>query len=185
MRGTGRIAWLPCAVLALVLAGCGGGAAPAEPSGSIGPSASPIASLDPAEIGVCEAMLTMEAGLARVQSVKLRAGARKRLDQALQSVLTGQDALLQVAPFQMATQLRSLGIAIDNLEIAVEDFRTTLHLDEAAADVKRSTNQLRKAIDVFQHFVGCDAIVLPTAPPNGSPEPSLAPYDSPGASIQG
>ena len=185
MRVSGRIGWLLVALLALTLVGCSGAAVPAAPSDPTGPSGSSLASLGPDEIGVCEAMLTMEAGLARVRSVKLRAGARNRLNQALQSVLTGRDALLQVAPYQISTRLRTLGIAISNLEIAVEDFQTTLHIDTAAADVRRNSQQLRKAIDTFQRWVGCDALVLPTAPPDASPEPSLVPYDSPGPSVQG
>lgn len=185
MRVSGRIGWLLVALLTLVLVGCSGTAGPADPSGSLGPSASPLASLDPDEILVCGAMLVMESGLARVQSVKLRAGARNRLDQAVQSVLTGQDALLQAATYRMRTRIRTLGIAITNLVLAAEDFRTTIHLSAAAANVKRASKDLRKAIDSFQRWVGCGALVLPTATPEASPSPSLVPYDSPQPSVQG
>jgi hypothetical protein len=185
VRVSGRIGWLLVALLTLVLMACGGDAPPAGPAGSYGPSTSPMASLDPDAIGVCEAMLMMEAGLARVQAVKLRAGARRRLDQAVQSVLTGQDALLQRAPYRMRTRLRTLGIAVTNLVLAVEDFRTTVRLDVAAVNVRRASTQLRKAIDSFQRWVGCGALVLPTDPPDASPSPSLVPYDSPQPSVQG
>ena len=185
MRGVGRIGWLLVVVLTLVVVACGGPSAPTRPTGSVDPSASPLASLDPDAVAVCEDMLLMDDGLVRVQNVKLRAGARGRLDQALQSVLTGQDALVQHASNQMSTRLRTLGLAINNLVIAVEDFRTTIHLDVAAVNVRRATTQLRKAGDSFQRWVGCDALVLPTQPPDASPSPSLVPYDSPEPSIQG
>ena len=97
VRVSGRVGWLLVTLLTLVLVACGGPGTPAGPTGSIDPAGSPLASLDPDDIAVCEAMLVMEDGLHRVQAVKLRAGARHRLDQALQSVLTGQDALLQNA----------------------------------------------------------------------------------------
>ena len=175
MRVSGRIGWLLVALLTLVLMACGGAAPPAGPAGSSGPSTSPLASLGPDEIGVCEAMLVMEAGLARVQTVKLRAGARHRLDQAVQSVLTGQDALLQRAPYWMRTRLRTLGIAVTNLVLAVEDFRTTIHLDVAAVNVKRASTQLRKSINSFQRWVGCGALVVPTDPPDASPSRAWSP----------
>ena len=184
MRVSGR-GWLLISLLTLVMVACSGPGTPTRPTGSLDPGASPLASLDPDDIAVCEAMLVMEDGLHRVQAVKLRAGARHRLDQALQSVLTGQDALLQNASLRMRTRLRTLGIAITNLVLAVEDFRTTIHLDVAASNVKRSSSQLRKAIDTFQRFVGCEALVIPTEPPDASPSPSLVPYDSPGPSVQG
>lgn len=185
MRVSGRVGWLLVTLMTLVLVACSGAPPPAGPPGSTGPSASPLASLDPDETAVCEAMLVMEDGLHRVQAVKLRAGARHRLDQALQSVLTGQDALVQSAPLRMRTRLRTLGLAITNLVIADEDFQTTIHLDVAAVNVKRAGTQLRKAIDSFQRYVGCDALVVPTAPPDASPGPSLVPYDSPLPSVEG
>ena len=183
---SGRLlAWLLVTVLTFGLVACGGGAAPSSSPASTGPDASPLASLDPQDVLVCEATLLMESGLDRVRAVKLRRGARNRLDQALQSVLTGQDALLQRATYRMRTRLRTLGIAVTNLTLAVEDFRTTIHLDVAATNVRRASTQLGKAIDNFQKWLGCGAMVRPSAPPGASLLPSLVPYDSLEPSIQG
>ncbi len=187
MRVSGRIGWLLVSLLTLVLVACGGpgDAGTTELAPSIR-AASPLASLDPDDVAVCEAMLVMEDGLHRVQAVKLRAGARHRLDQALQSVLTGQDAVLQNATLRMRTRLRTLGLAITNLVLAVEDFRTTV--------TSRCRGGQREALPApscarpstpSRRWVGCEALVMPTEPPDASPSPSLVPYDSPGPSVQG
>jgi hypothetical protein len=195
VSGSGRLlASLLVVVLTLVLAGCGASGSSNGPTsstdpGSPDPSASPAPSLDVEDIAVCRATLRMEDGLARVQAVKLRQGARNRLDQAMQSVLTGQDALLQHAQYDMRTRLRTLGLAVTNMTLAVEDFQTTDHIDVASANVRRASAQLHRAIDSFQRWLGCDSIVLPSEPPGSSPsaEPSLPPYldESPAPSVEG
>ncbi len=179
------LVWLSMSLLMLVVVGCGGSASPVTPAPSLGATGSPMGSLDPADVGVCEATLTMEHGLERVAAVKLRGGARGRLDQALQSVLTGNDALLQRAPYTMRTRLRTFGLVVTNLTLAVEDFRTTNRIDIAATNVRKATAQLAKAIDSFQRWLGCDAIVMPTPPPDASPSPSLVPYASDPPSVEG
>lgn len=179
------LAWLSRSILALALVGCSGSGSPVTPAPSLGPIGSPMGSLDPGDVGVCEATLTMEHGLERVASVKLRGDARGRLDQALQSVLTGNDALLQRAPYTMRTRLRTFGLAVTNLTLAVEDFRTTNRIDIAATNVRKATTQLTKAIDSFQRWLGCDALVMPTPPADASPSPSLVPYASDPPSIEG
>jgi hypothetical protein len=89
-------------------------------------------------------------------------------------VLTGQDALRQRAPYQMRTRLRSLGLAVTNLALAVEDLRTTDNVDAAATNVKRSSTALGKAIRSFQRWVGCGAIkALKEAQQEVSPAPSV------------
>jgi len=95
----------------------------------------------------------------------------------MQSVLTGQDALVQRAPpYQMRTRLRTLGLAVTNLTLAIEDVQTTARIDVAADNVKRSVTGLGKAIDSFQRWVGCgaapdDADATPDAA--APPEPSV------------
>lgn len=195
MSGRGRVlACLLAMSLAVTLAGCGSSGAPASPvaSASVGspdPSASPVPSLDVEDIAVCQATRKMEDGLVRLRAVKLRQGARNRLDQALQSILTGHDAVLLHAQRDMRARLRTLGLAVTNMTLAVEDFRTTNRIDVAAANVRRSGTQLVRAVDSFQRWLGCDSMVLPSAPPGSSPsvEPSLPPYDdaSPAPSVEG
>ena len=194
MSGPGRVlVCLLAMLLVVVLAGCGSGGAPTSPVasttvGSLDPSASPLPSLDIEDIAVCQATLRMEDGLVRLRAVKLRQGARNRLEQAHQSILTGYDALLLHAQRDMRTRLRTLGLAITNIALAVEDFRTTDRIDVAAANVRRASTQLGKAIDSFQRWLGCDSMVLPSEPPGSSPsaEPTLPPYEdtSPAPSVE-
>ncbi len=134
---------------------------------------------------MCDATVMMESGVARVRAVKLKRGARNRLDGAVQSVLTGQDALLGRAPYTMRTRLRTLGLAVTNLQLATEDFWTTDRLDIAATNVRKATTQLGKAIDTFQRWVGCDSLVLPSPPPESSPDTSPDASAEPEPSVGG
>jgi hypothetical protein len=181
VSGRGRfLARLLPLLVALAVTGCGA-ATPGGPADSAQPNASPAASLDLDGIAVCDATVMMEKGLARVRAVKLRRAARSRLEGTLQSVLTGQDALLNRASYRMRTRLRTLGLAVTNLTLAVEDFRTTANIVVAATNVRRASKDLGKAIDSFQKWVGCGDIVIPTAPPDLSPDEE----SSPGPSIEG
>lgn|GEM_PF-2918121 len=195
MSGPGRVlSCLLAILLAVVLAGCGAGGAPtgsvaSVTVGSPDPSASPQPSLDVEDIAVCQATLKMEDGLVRLRAVKLRQGAQNRLEQAHQSILTGYDALLLHAQRDMRTRLRTLGLALTNMALAVEDLRTTDRIDVAAANVRRASNQLGKAIDSFQGWLGCDSMVLPSEPPGSNPsaDPTLPPHDdaSPAPLVEG
>ncbi|MCY7417607.1 MAG: hypothetical protein LH650_03765, partial [Chloroflexi bacterium] len=137
----------------------------------------------------CQASLKMADWLVHFRAGKLRQGARNRLEQAHQSILTGYDAVLLHAQRDMRTRLRTLGLAVRNMALAVEDFRTTDRIDVAAANARRASTQLGKAIDSFQRWLGCDSMVLPSEPPGSSPsaEPTLPPYDdaSPALSVEG
>ncbi len=166
-------------LLVLVLAGCGAGT-PASPTASLRPGDSPAPSLDDGGIAVCDATLMMETGLTLVAAVKLKRGARDQLEQALQSVLTGQDALRSRASYRMRTRLRTLGLAVTNLTLSVEDFRTTSHISDAAVNVRKATKALGKAIDAFQRWVGCATSVIPSASPGTVPDDA-----SPGTSVEG
>ncbi len=168
MSASARVLGPLALVLMLVIAGCGAGSS--GPTTPIQPGATPAPSLDVVDASVCEATFTMEEGLARVKRVKVRRGSRGRLEQAMELVLTGQDALVQRAPYQMRTRLRALGLAVTNLTLAIEDVRTTARLDEAASNVKRSVTGLGKAIDNFQAWVGCDGERSDDA---ASPAPSV------------
>jgi hypothetical protein len=161
-------------VLMLVVTACGAGSSGPATSGP--PDASPAPSLDVIDAEVCEATFAMEDSLVRVKAIKVRRGTRGRLEQALQSVLTGQDALLQRAPYQMRTRLRTLGLAVTNLTLAIEDVRTTARIDTAASHVKRSATSLGKAIDSFQRWVGCGR--APTDEADASPGPDASPAPS-------
>ena len=178
MSASGRVLAPLLLVLVLVIGACGAGSPGSTPPDQ--PGASPARSLDPIDVAVCEATLIMEAGLTRVKAIKVRRNTRGRLEQALQSVLTGQDALRQRAPYQMRTRLRSLGLAVTNLTLAVEDLRTTDNVDAAATNVKRSGTALGKAIRSFQRWVGCGAIEA-----SKEAQPEMSPEVPPVPSVEG
>jgi len=172
-RRVGR--WLVVPLLAATLVGCGGAATPSAPASSPGPSAS-AAALGEAELAVCDGTVRMAEGVTSLRSIRLRRGAETRLTSALDLVTEGQRLILDYAPGRMATRVRTLGFAVTNMTIAVEDFRTTDQLDAAAANVKRRTTALRRAIDAFRVWVGCPSTASdptgasPSAP--GSADPS-------------
>jgi len=151
--------------MACVMVGCAGGTPP-TPSPSVVPGTSPAASLRTSELGVCEATSTMDDGLTRLQAITLRRTSRRRLDQALEHILTGQDVLRQRATYRMGSRIRTLGIAVTNLILAVEDFQTTTRYDLAAANVRRSANAMGKAVRSFERWVGCDAMPEPVSVPS-------------------
>jgi hypothetical protein len=157
---------LVLAVLAaVVVTGCGGGAAPTGPNTTDVPSPS-VAPLSEAELAVCDGTVLMREGVARLERIRVRRGAGDSIVGALDLVLEGQRLVLDDTPGRLRQQARTLGFAVTNLTIAVEGFRTTDRMEAAAATIKRRTTALRKAIDTFRASVGCPG---PTAPPASIP----------------
>lgn len=141
-------------LLISVLAGCGGGAAPAEPTATSGPSSTaPV--LGEAELAVCDGTIRMSQGVAILRAIRLRRGAGDDLAGALETILEGQRLVLDYASSRMRTRVRTLGFAVTNVTLAVEDFRTTGHRGTAASNIKRRTTALRRAIETFRSWVGC------------------------------
>lgn len=162
--------WVLVTPLLATVVGCGGGAAPATPAPTIDPSASATPALGEAELAVCDGAARMSDGVTMIRTIRLRKGADGRLASALDLVGEGQRLVLDFAPARMYVRVRTLGFAVTNLTIAVEDLQTTDRLDAAVSNVKRRTTALRRAIDGFRAWVGCPG---PTAE-GADPEPSAA-----------
>jgi hypothetical protein len=158
-------------LLLAALLGCGGGAVPGDPVTSADPSASAQV-LGEAELAVCDGTIRMDQGVTRLRSVRLRRGAGGNLVGALDLVLEGQRLVEEYAPSRMRTRVRTLGFAVSNVVIAVEDFRTTDRQQVAASNIRRRTNALRRSIEGFREWVGC--------PDPGAGAPARAPEATPG-----
>ena len=163
---------LTLVVLALVVvAGCGGGAAPTGPGTTGAPTAS-VPPLGEAELAVCDGTVRMGDGVTRLERTRVRRGAGNDLGSALDLVLEGQRLVLDYATGRMRRQVRTLGFAVTNLTIAVEGFRTADRLEAAAATIRKRTAALRRAIDHFRTGVGCAGATAapPEAPASVAPE---------------
>lgn len=152
---TGRASGTAVLVLLVAtLVGCGSGSAPGGPVASADPSASmPV--LGEAELAVCDGTVRMSEGVTRLRSVRVRRGAGNSLGGALDLVLEGQRLVEEYAPSRMRTRVRTLGFAVTNVVIAVEDFRTTDRQQAAASNIRRRTNALGHGIEGFREWVGC------------------------------
>jgi hypothetical protein len=165
------LAWLPLLVVgAVVLVACGGGGGGTldEPGTSGSPSASPI--VDPMSDGspepspdvaavLCERIGFVQAGLARVQAVELRATAKTSLDIEFGRVDSAFSELRQTEMGEgrvtLAAPLRRLYYRVEDLRLSVEDFRTTSRLREAAAHVEKESEALADALAAFSLLAGC------------------------------
>jgi hypothetical protein len=145
------------ALLALAVLGCGGGASPSGPVATGGPSSS-VPALGEAELAVCDGTVRMSEGVARIREIRLRRGAEARVASAFELVAEGQALVTDYAPLGMRTRARSLGFAVTNLSIAIEDLHTTDRVDAAVSNIKRRTTALRRSIEGFRTWVGCPEI---------------------------
>lgn len=141
-------------LLAVTLVACGGGSEPSFPAATSDPASS-IPVLGEAELAVCDGTVRMAQGVARLRDIRARKGAEARLDAALSLVVEGQRLVLDYGTARMRTRVRTLGFAVTNMTIAVEDFRTTDRLEAAASNIKRRTTALRRSIESFRSWLGC------------------------------
>ncbi len=165
-------------LLVAALLGCGGGAAPGEPVTSADPSAS-VPVLGEAELAMCDGTIRMDQGVTKLRSVRLRRGAGGSLVGALDMILEGQRLVEEYAPSRTRTRVRTLGFAVTNVVIAVEDFRTTDRQQVAASNIRRRTNALRRGIESFRAWAGCpdpdDAAGAPAASADATPGAEATP----------
>jgi hypothetical protein len=169
-------------VATLVVAGCGGspvagvpdpvgldepaaptasapvGAAPSQlvdgaiPSDSPGPSTDPLAAL-------CPQLATIQARLTQLAALELRPTARVSLDIELSRVQAAFSDMRQDATDTddpgMDDTLRRLGYRLDDLALAVEDFRTTSRPRDASKHVETEAAAFADALAGFQLQSGC------------------------------
>jgi hypothetical protein len=169
-------------VASLALAGCGGGteagipdpvgiddAAPPGPSQpvvavSTMPVGSPsagvriAASVGPS-VELCERIEIVQSRLTALSALELRPTARVTLDIELSRVQAGfsdmrQDAL-DARDLDLDDSLRRLDYRLDDLALAVEDFRTTSRPREAASHVEEEAVVFADALAGFHVEAGC------------------------------
>lgn len=173
--------WVVLVLLAAIIVACGGGAAPSLPSATTDPSAS-VPVLGEAELAVCDGTVRMSQGVARIRDARVRRGADGRLESALGLVVEGQQLVLEYATRRMRARVRTLGFAVTNMTIAVEDFRTTDRVEAAASNIKRRATALRRSIESFRSWLGCPGSV---ADDEAGDDASAAPMEGPSAAPVG
>jgi hypothetical protein len=157
----------------MITTGCGGAVTPTPSQHPEDPAASTLPLTDD-DLAVCDGTIRMDQGATRMRQVRLSQAAVDRLQRGLDLVTEGQALVLQYASDRMVARVRTLGFAVTNATIAIEDLRTTERVDASVTNVKRRTVALRRSIDSFRSWLGCPPPApTTTAPPDtGSPEPS-------------
>jgi hypothetical protein len=169
-------------VAMLVLSGCGGGteaqvpgplgtddsglptpSQPAAPAPTIRAD-TPLAvgSADPSAgppIELCERIETVQSRLAELSALELRPTARVTLDIELARVQAAfsdmrQDAL-SAPELDLTDPVRRLGYRLDDLALAVEDFRTTSRPRDAVSHVGEDAVAFADALAGFGLQAGC------------------------------
>ena len=122
------------------------------------PDGSPEPSPDTAAV-LCENIRLVQAGLARVQAVELRPTAKTSLDIEFGRVDSAFSQLRQTdlgdARLTLTSPRRRLHYRVEDLRLAVEDFRTTSRPREAAAHVEQESEILADALAGFSLLAGC------------------------------
>jgi hypothetical protein len=151
-----RAGWwlLLCLSAVLVVTGCGGGASP-SPTAAPGDPMASMSPLSDDDLAVCDGTVRMVEGVGRLRAVRVRRGAADQLARALERVVEGQQLVLEYASGAMRTRVRSLGFAVANVTIAIEDLRTTDRYEAAATNVRRRITALRRAVESFRSWLGC------------------------------
>ena len=127
-----------------------GGELPAV--GSAGPSLGP-------SVELCDRIETVQSRLADLSALELRPTARVTLDIELSRVEAAfsdmrQDAL-DARDLDLTDSIRFLGYRIDDLALAVEDFRTTSRPRDAVSHVTEEAGVFADALAGFHLQVGC------------------------------
>ena len=121
-------------------------------AGTLGPSPDTAAVL-------CERIGFVQSGLARVQAVELRPTAKTSLDIEFGRVDSAFSQLRQTELGEvretLTAPLRRLHYGVEDLRLAVEDFRTTSRPREAAAHVEEESEALADALAAFALLAGC------------------------------
>jgi hypothetical protein len=123
-----------------------------SPIGSAGPSTDPASRL-------CEGLAAVQSRLAVLAALELRPTARVTLDIELSRVQVSfsemrQDALATREP-ELEDTISRLGHRLDDLALAVEDFRTTSRPRDAARHVATDAAAFADALAGFALQTGC------------------------------
>jgi hypothetical protein len=155
------------ALMAGILTGCAGGSQADVPSS---PGASPglvaaVQSIIPdrppgASVSICEHVATVEERLAALEAVELRLPNRVALDielGKLQAAFTELRQADMLGPFeeQLETALTRLGHRLEELELAVEDFRTNSRPQQAVDHVETDATTFGSELSAFAILARC------------------------------
>jgi hypothetical protein len=154
-------------MMALVI-GCDGGSQAGEPPSSplaTSVPAAAVATIRPGSTGVdgvtlCQHVATVEERLAALETVELRLPNRVALDIELGKLQAAFLELRQadlVGPFedQLETALTRLGHRLEELELAVEDFRTNSRPQQAVAHVETDALTFDSELGAFAILARC------------------------------
>jgi hypothetical protein len=122
------------------------------PIGSVGPSTDPTAKL-------CEGIAAVGSRLSVLAALELRPTARVTLDIELSRVQVSFSELredaLDARELELDDTVRRLGYRLDDLALAVEDFRTTSRPRDAARHVATDAAAFADALAGFELQTGC------------------------------
>jgi hypothetical protein len=179
VRPTSGFSGLALVLVALVIAGCGGAseavvpvqtaasglsagdASPMpvpSPGGGVTAESSPAPPVGPSP-ELCDRIGAVQARLSELAALELRPTARVTLDIELSRVQAAfsdmRQAVLDSRGLDLDEALRRLGYGVDDLTLAVEDFRTTSRPREAADHVAEEAVLLGDALAGFLLLAGC------------------------------
>ena len=180
MRPPRSLIGIALLLAALVLAGCGGASEAGDPGpttalGLLDASSSPMPAASPIRGGVtasmspdpstgpspelCGRIGTVQARLAELAALELRPTARVTLDIELSRVQAafsdmGQN-VLDASGLDLDEALRRVGYRLDDLALAVEDFRTNSRPREAANHVAEEATLFADTLAGFFLLAGC------------------------------
>ena len=120
--------------------------------GSPGPSSDPTATL-------CQQVETVQSRLAELAALELRPTAKVTLDIDLSRVQAGfsdmRQDILEARGLDLGDSVRRLGYRLDDLALAVEDFRTTSRWRDAVKHVEAEAAAFADALAGFHLQAGC------------------------------
>jgi hypothetical protein len=177
-RRTRSLTGLVLVLLAVVLAGCGGASEAGDPVPTAATglpigidSPVPVASPVGVEVGsspdpstgpppeLCDRIGTVQSRLSELAALELRPTARVTLDIELSRVQAAfsdmRQDVLDARGLDLDEALRRLGYRVDDLTLAVEDFRTNSRPRDAADHVAEEAVLLGDALAGFLLLAGC------------------------------
>jgi hypothetical protein len=144
--------WMVAVLVAL--AGCTAGAGTPTPSFPPGSLESPLVAMDPV---LCDALDRVGKELRDVRDTRLRRQVGDLLQRRFEDIRVMAIEVDRVAPYELAAHLNQLWDAVWQLGLAVEDYRTTNNLSEAADYIRRSQVQLQRTLTRFRRAASCVA----------------------------
>jgi hypothetical protein len=152
--------------LLLAAVACSGEDAPApgEPASTLAPTPTIVPTIDPARASdpgaeLCSRVAELDRRITTLRAIELRLQDRVALAIELDMVLASYGGLLEIdlgdAEERLEGSLRRLGYRLDELELAVEDFRTNPRPRRAAPHVQEDAGKVAEELDAFTLLSRC------------------------------